>query len=87
MSGNGNGPIHPLLSSYEFHEELFFTTLNKGIWPHKLFEFHAGVKKFICYFWKIGTFYPSQILYSRLQDKHRGTLINFWVFFQGQPPY
>ena len=72
MSGNGNDPIHPLLSTWKstwmeqrdfmnkFHEGLFFTTLNKGIWPHKLFEFHAGVKKFICYFWKIGTFYPLQ---------------------------
>ena len=24
-----------------------------------------------------------QLCYSRLQNKHRGTLINFWTFFQG----
>ena len=25
--------------------------------------------------------------YSRLRNKHRGTLINFWNFFQGLRPY
>ena len=27
------------------------------------------------------------LCYSRLRNKHRGTLINFWNFFQGLRPY
>ena len=29
----------------------------------------------------------STFHYSRLRNKHRGTLINFWIFFRGLRPY
>ena len=59
MSGNGNDPIHPLLSTWKstwmeqrdfmnkFHEGLFFTTLNEVIWPQKISNFMHGLKSAI----------------------------------------
>ena len=34
-----------------------------------------------------GGFVKLPAYYSRVRNKHRGTFINFWTFFQGLHPY
>ena len=65
------------ISGCQQHNSQWSSALNLGWIPHKSMRSMATtqyVENKLLYNWES---------YSRLQNHHRGTLINFWTFFQG----